>query len=271
MTLLLTGATGLVGERLLPRLADAGWACRVLLRPGKTPPPYGTVVEGDVLSPSTLMAAMEGVSAIVHLAAVFRTPDADLIWRSNLEGTRNLVAAAKQYAPTARFIMSSTSNVYDPAGAHPGREDDQTEPEQAYPASKIAAERELRESGLNWAILRFPFVYGDNDGHLEALPTHAISGKWHPAKRMSAIHHRDIFTATELALSGVMDGKIVNITDEAPTTVYELAQLVGRTVDPSSDPLVNPWHLHVDGSLARSLGFRPTVRSVYQAAQQALL
>jgi nucleoside-diphosphate-sugar epimerase len=167
--------------------------------------------------------------------------------------------------------MSSTSNVYDEASAHPGREDDDVAPTHAYPASKLAAENALRASGLNWAILRLGFVYGDKDGHLEALPHHASHGKWHPAKTMSTIHHRDIATAVRLALTGALDGRIVNIVDEAPLSMYELAQLVGDRLAPSSEPLVNPWHLHLDGSLARSLGFRPVVRTVYQAAEENLL
>jgi UDP-glucose 4-epimerase len=270
MAILVTGVTGLVGLRLLPRLVDGGLDCRALVRYGKTAP-AGTTVEGDILDSASLVDAVRGVSAIVHLAAVFRTPDTDLIWRINLEGTRNLIAAAKMYAPEARFIMSSTSNVYNTDSSHPGREDDEAAPKHAYPASKLAAEKELRESGLNWSILRFPFVYGDNDGHLESLPGHAIGGKWHPAQRMSTIHHRDIFNAVQLAIAGVMDWRIVNIADEAPTSIYELAALVGQTLEPSAEALANPWHLHVDASLARSLGFRPTVRTVYQAEQENLL
>ena len=61
-------------------------------------------------------------------------------------------------------MMASTSNVYDPDSSHPGREDDAVNPTLAYPASKIEAENELRKSGLNWSILRLPFVYGDKDG-----------------------------------------------------------------------------------------------------------
>jgi nucleoside-diphosphate-sugar epimerase len=114
--------------------------------------------------------AVEGVSAIIHLAAVFRTPDIDLIRKSNLEGTRNLIAAAKAHASQARFIMASTSNIYNMDSPRPGREDDAADPKMAYPASKLAAENELRESGLNWSIQRFGFVYGDKDGHLEAVP-----------------------------------------------------------------------------------------------------
>jgi len=271
MTILVTGGTGLVGERLLPRLLEAGEDCRALIRGGKEAPAGVTAVEGDLLDPASLVKAVEGVSAIIHLAEVFRTPDTDLIWKSNLEGTRNLIAAAKAHASGARFIMASTAHVYDADSQRPGREDDAVAPKLAYPASKLAAENALRESGLNWSIMRFPFVYGDKDGHLESLPKLMVNAKWHPAHKMSMIHHHDIATAMHLALTGAMDGRIVNITDEASMTIYELVELVGETMEPSSEPLANPWHLHVDGSLARSLGFQPSVRTVYQAVQQKLM
>ncbi|GAB3280772.1 hypothetical protein GCM10027347_56130 [Larkinella harenae] len=228
-------------------------------------------MEGDLLNAESLRQAVEDVSAIIHLAAVFRSQDTDLIWKSNLEGTRNLINAAQIHAPQARFIMASTTHVYNVNSPHPGREDDAVDPQHAYPASKIAAEKELRESGLTWSILRFPFVYGDGDGHLETLPEHLMARNWHPALRMSTIHHRDIATAMHLALSGTMDSRIVNISDEAPTSIYELVRLVGQTLESSAEPLQNPWYLHADGSLARRLGFQPTVRTVYQAVQEKLL
>jgi UDP-glucose 4-epimerase len=271
MTILVTGATGLIGARLLPRLVDAGFQCRALVRPGKDAPEGVTGVEGDLFDPPSLEQAVRGVSAIVHLAAVFRTQDTDLIWKSNLEGTQNLIDAAKAHAPEARFILASTTHVYDKASPHPGRESDVVEPDQAYPASKVAAENTLRASGLNWAILRFPFVYGEGDGHLQVLPKHLDAFGFHPAQRMSIIHHRDIATAMEQALAGAFDRQIVNIADEAPTTFYELLQVVGETMPPSAQPMSNPWHLHVDTALSRRLGFQPTVRTVHQAAQEGLL
>jgi UDP-glucose 4-epimerase len=271
MTILITGATGLVGARLLPRLVEAGLNCRTLMRGGKAAPAGVTAVEADLLDPASLPRAVEGVSTIMHLAAVFRTPDAELIWKSNLEGTRNLIAAVKARAPAARFILASTSNVYNADTPWPGREDDAADPQQAYPASKLAAENALRESGLNWSIQRFGFVYGDEDGHLEALPRLVAGFKMHPAQRMSMLHHRDIATAMKLALTGAMDGRIVNLADEAPTSIHELVGLVGGTLEPSSAPLNNPWHLHMDVSVARSLGFRPVVRTVHQAAQEGLM
>ncbi|MCE7042726.1 NAD(P)-dependent oxidoreductase [Dyadobacter sp. CY312] len=268
--ILVTGATGLVGSRLLPRLVEAGYNCFALVR-GKDVAAGVAAIEGDLFDPATLEEAVKDAKAIIHLAAVFRSPDANLIWKSNLEGTRNLINAAKSNAPDARFIFASTSHVYDMNNPHPGQEDDVLNPQHAYPASKVAAEKDLRESGLNWSALRFPFVYGDGDGHLEDLPKHVTAANFHPAMRMSTIHHRDIYIAVMMALQGIMDGRVVNIADEAPTTLYELLQLVGKPMASFAEPLMNPWYLHADTSLARSLGFQPSVRTVYQAVQENLL
>lgn len=127
-------------------------------------------------------------------------------------------------------------------------------------ASKLAAEKLLRESGLNWSIQRFGFVYGDHDGHLEMLPRCAVQTKWQPAQKMGLIHHRDIATAILLGLTGAMDCLVVNIVDEAPTSCYELIELLGETMAPSAQPVSNPWHLHVDGSLAPPPWLRADVR-----------
>jgi len=271
MTILLTGATGLVGARLLPRLIRAGTACRALVRAGGNVVADARAFNGDLFDRDALVRAVDGVSAVVHLAAVFRTADTDLIWKSNLEGTRNLIAAVKAQAPDARFIMASTAHVYGRGSAHPGREADPVDPQQAYPASKVAAEQALRDSGLTWSVLRFPFVYGDRDGHLEALPSHLSAFAFHPAQRMSTVHHRDIAAAIEFALTGAFDRRIVNISDDTATTIYELVRFVGGDMDASSEPMSDPWYLHVDGSLARSLGFRPTVRTVREAVERDLM
>ncbi len=271
MTILITGGTGLVGARLLPRLRDAGIDCRALVRAGRELPAGIERVEGDLLDPTTLPAAVEGVTAVVHLAALFRTPDEDAIWTANLEGTRNLIAATRATAPDARFVMASTILVYGDDATRPSREDDPTTADAAYPASKIAAERELRQSRLNWSILRFGFVYGDEDGHIESVPRIMTAWGWHPARVLSVVHHRDIAGAVELALSGAADGQTLNVAAEAPMTVYELATIAGEPMEPSSEPLTNPWMGHVDVSLARSLGFRPTMPTVYDAQREHAL
>ena len=270
-SVLLTGATGLVGSRLLPRLVDAGLHCRALLR-RDTELPAGVIgVRGDLADSGSLREAVEGVDAVIHLAALFRTEDEDAIWRANRDGTRHLTQAVSAYAPQARLVMASTSNVYDADALRPGREDDAATPTAAYPASKLAAEALLRDSDLTWAILRLPFVYGDGDGHIEAIPALVPRFGLHPAHTYSVAHHRDVAIAVRLALTGVMDDRIVNITDDAPVTVYELTQYAGHPVDGSSEPLVNPWSGRMDGSLARQLGFAPTVPTIHAAAREGLL
>lgn len=96
----------------------------------------------------SLASALAGVSTVIHLAAILRTQDEALTWKSNLDGARNLMAAVRDHAPLARFILASTSTVHDKGQPRPGREDDPVDPSQAYPASKVAAEQALRDSGL---------------------------------------------------------------------------------------------------------------------------
>lgn len=267
MTVLVTGATGLVGTRLLPRLVEAGIEVRALVRRGKPLPAGVTAVEGDLLDTASLSAAVAGVDAIVHLAGLLRTQDAKQIWEVNLEGTRNLIDAAKANAPGARFILASTSLVYNADSPRPSLESDDVAPARDYPASKVAAEKLLRESGLNWTVLRYGFVYGDNDGHIGQIPQIAQLLKLHPANRLSMIHHRDIAAVTQLALAGTFDGRIVNTVDDAPMTVFELSKIAGAPIEPNAAPLTHPWSGVVDGAFARGLGFVPVVRSTYQAIQ----
>ena len=270
-TLLLTGATGLVGSRLLPRLVDAGFDCRALVRRDTALPAGVTAVRGDLEDPGALRMAVEGVEAVVHLAALFRTTDEAAIWRANLDGTRHLVEAVSTYAPTARFVMTSTGNVYDADAEHPGREDDVCSPTAAYPASKIAAEELVRGSGLTWAVLRLPFVYGEGDGHLASIPRLAPRFGLHPAHTYSVAHHRDVAVVVRMALDGLMDGRVVNLTDDAPVTVYEMSALACDPVAGSAGPLVNPWSGRMDSSRLRELGFRPSVPTMHAAAAEGLL
>lgn len=270
-TVLLTGATGLVGSRLLPRLADAGFECRALVRRETALPEGVTAVVGDLDDPASLQAAVEGADAVVHLAALFRTGDDDAIWRANRDGTRSLIDATQTHAPGARFIMARTGNVYNNDSARPSRESDECAPTAAYPASKLAAEELLRQSGLNWSILRLPFVYGDDDGHLAMIPRLAPRLGLHPGHTYSVAHHRDVMTAVALALTGAMDGRIVNIADDRPVTVYEMAELAGSPIAGSAKPLADPWSGRMDPALAHELGFRPTVPTIYAAAREGLL
>ena len=269
MTVLITGATGLVGSRLIRRLVDAGIECRAMVRHRVDLPAGVTGVEADLLDDQSLARAVKGASAVIHLAASLRGNDPAQIRRVNLTGTRNLVSTVQTHAPAARVIMTSTGLVYNNNLPRPARESDRTRPQGPYPTSKLAAERAVRESGLTWCILRLAFVYGDRDGHLQSAPRLLGSRNWHPAQTMSLLHHRDVAGIAQIALSGMMDGRIVNVADDAPTSIYEIARLLKDEYPESAEPLANPWQARMDCSLARELGFTPVMRSIHQAHHEA--
>lgn len=171
----------------------------------------------------------------------------------------------------AKWLLARVCELDNPDTPRPSREDDHCTLSAAYPASKLAAEEALRNSTLTWSILRLPFVYGDGDGHLAMIPTLAPGFGLHPAHTYSVAHHRDIMTAADIALSGAMDRRTVNITDDRPVTVYEMAELAGDPLEGSTEPLANPWSGRMDPSLAHELGFRPTVPTIYAAARDGIL
>jgi nucleoside-diphosphate-sugar epimerase len=90
------------------------------------------------------------------------------------------------------------------------------------------------------------------------------------AQTFSLAHQRDVARAFELALTGAMDGRIVNIADDAPSTLYDMARAVGVTIESSAQPLNNPRWGREDGTLSRSLGFTPTVATLSQAIQEGI-
>lgn len=98
-TILVTGATGFLGQALIPRLVDRGHAVRVLeRRPGSVPDVAGVErATGDVTDAATLPAALEGVERVIHMAGLVSHAEADRerLMRVNVGGTENVLAAAR--------------------------------------------------------------------------------------------------------------------------------------------------------------------------------
>ncbi len=114
MTLqLVTGATGHIGNVLVRQLLERGQRLRALVRPGKIPVALEgldvEIVPGDVLDADSLARAMQGVDVVYHLAArisLASGPDPETE-RVNLEGTRNVLAAAGATG-VRRLVYAST-------------------------------------------------------------------------------------------------------------------------------------------------------------------
>jgi len=103
MTTLLTGASGFVGSAVLKLLLDDGHDVRVLVRAGSNRSNLANLpvelVEGDLTDSISLRKAVSNCDYLFHVAADYRmwTPDVDLMYRTNVDGTRLLM----QYAGDA--------------------------------------------------------------------------------------------------------------------------------------------------------------------------
>ena len=286
MKILVTGATGKVGSRFVPRLLAKGHDVSILVRDAtkaSTLAELGaSVVIGDLFNADTLPPALEGIDAVIHLAALFRTfTDNEGIIKTNHAGTVSLANAAMT-AGVKRFIFVSTGNVYSSGYKHPAREDDvvNINDPRAYSSSKIAAEQELfllhKNTGFDLRVLRLGFVYGDKDPHIEEIIPLLKKMKRHSGSRMHMVHHLDVAQALILLLNtNGLNGEIFNVVDDAPITLYELADSVGKAADafdPGEGPLADPFEGILDVSKLRNrTGFRPLVPSFYVARDLDIL
>jgi uncharacterized protein YbjT (DUF2867 family) len=157
--ILVTGATGFVGPHVVHALRARDLPVRVLVRDarhGARARAWGAeLVQGDVTDAASLTAAVEGVDAVVHLVAIIKGSQADFE-RVMVQGTRNVVAAAKQ-AGVRRFVLASALGL-----------DERTKDAVPYFAAKWEMERAVKESGLEYVILRPSFIFGKDGG---VLPT----------------------------------------------------------------------------------------------------
>ena len=163
MKVLVTGGTGFIGANLVRELLKDGTSVRVLVRPSSD---RGALegcdvefVEGDLLDPGSLRRAMVGTRIVYHVAADYRlwARDPEALYRTNVEGTRQLLAAAAE-AGVVRVVYTSTVGTLGiPTEGRPGNEAtpvslaDMVGP---YKRSKFLAERVAEE----WARRGLPVV-----------------------------------------------------------------------------------------------------------------
>lgn len=286
MKILITGATGKVGSRFAGRMLAKGYDVSILVRDtAKASALAGLgakVFAGDLNSPDALQPAVEGMDAVIHLAAFFRTfTDFEGVIKTNHAGTMALANAALA-AGVKRFVFASTGNVYGTGYKHPAREDDPVniDDPRAYSSSKIAAEQELialhKNNGFDVRVLRLGFVYGDKDPHIAEIIPMLKRMKRHPGARMHMVHHLDVAQALMLLLTADgLNGEIFNVADDAPITLYELADSAGQAADAFDEteaPLADPFEGIMDISKLRHItGFRPLVPSYYVARDLDIL
>jgi dihydroflavonol-4-reductase len=168
---LITGASGFVGWHVARLLAERGHKVRALVRPGSRLRELDAEpVTGDLRDRASLDRAAEGCGLVFHVAADYRlwARDEAQMFQSNVEGTRNLLAAARA-AGVERIVYTSTVGCI---GIPPGGVGDETTPVSladmrgAYKRSKFLAEQAALEEaarGLPVVIVNPTAPVGDHD------------------------------------------------------------------------------------------------------------
>lgn len=170
MRILVTGATGKIGNAVARRLADRGDQVVALVRdPGRARdqlPADVELAEGDVTDPASLRAAASGVEAAVNAMGIFEQwrGEPDVFNRVNAAGARNLVVAARE-AGARRVVHTSTFDVFDAPRGGTVREDRVADYEKStpYERSKQLAERLVlaeAERGIEVVIVNPAAIVG---------------------------------------------------------------------------------------------------------------
>ena len=237
---LITGATGAVGPRVVSALHQAG--CQIRAFSVDAPkegmfPQNVEVLLGDVTDRAALQAAMQGMDAVVHLAALLHivNPPPEMrekYERVNVGGTTTVVEAAIK-AGVKRVVLFSTIAVYGVSYGSILNEQSASNPDTFYAETKLAAEQIVlnvkRKDGQPLGcVLRLGAVYGSRiKGNYErltnALARHCFIPIGSGLNRRTLVYDKDVGQAAVLAVSHpAAAGRVFNVTDGEFHTLNEI-------------------------------------------------
>ena len=208
--ILVSGASGFIGGRLLKALRPTGIPCRALSR---TPIGEENSFAADLSDKASLVRACSGVGCVFHCAgyahsfASLSDNDDARHWNVNFEGTRNLLEAAAQVG-VRRFVNLSSVKAMAEPGDIRADEEFPGEPDTAYGKSKRAAEMAVlsvgENAGMHVVNLRLAMVYGaGGHGNLERMARLVRRSLFPPlpetGNHRSLVHVDDVVAAMRLA------------------------------------------------------------------------
>jgi len=236
--ILVTGGTGFVGRATVKQLIEAGHRVRLLVRDPETASRESLfkkceLVKGDILNVSSLPAAMKGITAVIHLVGVIFEHKGASFEQIHVEGTANMVAAAR-IAGVPRFLHMSAINTRPTAAS-------------MYHQSKWQGELVVRESGLDWTIFQPSVIYGRGDGFVT---------------QFANLMRPPLCFLSGFSVPSTMDGEVllqpVHVREVAAAIVRSLSNetCIGKTYELGGDTLTLNAFLT---EIALALGLNPTV------------
>lgn len=278
---LVTGATGFIGNHLVHRLHADGCEVRCLVRSiarGERLQQLGTkLVPGDITDPDSLRAAVADVDVVFHLAGLTKALHARQFWQANEEGTSNIAAASAAVTrPPVLVYVSSLAAAGPCIDGRPRTERDGAAPVSHYGRSKrggeLAAAVYARQ--LPVTVVRPPIVLGpgDRDG-LDLFRTIAIWNLHMVPGRSDALY--SVIHAADLAaalVAAANRGRRLNPDDEQAGTYFvaadelvtysELGTMVARSLGKSKfrivrSPNAGVWTIATVNQLFSQLRRKP--------------
>ena len=234
MRIAVTGGTGFIGGHLARALIAAGHEVVLLARRADGVDYAGQkLVSSDLSNPDLLATAFSRCDAVAHCAGINRELGKQSYQNVHVEGTQNVVNAARQ-AGVKKIVLMSFLRARPNCGS-------------AYHESKWAAEEIVRGSGLDYTVIRAGMVYGRGDHMLDHLshavhtfPIFAKVGFAEKAIRPLAIE--DLVDVLAAALvEDRLSRQTIAVTGEEEFYLSEaarrVAQLTGRRVHLVSAPI----------------------------------
>jgi len=242
--ILITGATGAIGPRVVHALDQAGLRIRAFSVDTSASGMFPQGVEvliGDVTDQVAVQSAMQGVAAVVHMAALLHiiNPSPELREKYehvNVGGTATIVKAAIR-AGMERVVLLSTIAVYGHSNGCVLNEMSPTHPDTFYAKTKLSAEQiVLNARGADGqplgTVLRLGAVYGSRiKGNYErltrALAQHRFIPIGNGLNRRTLVYDKDVGSAVALAVSHpAAAGQVFNVTDGGFHTLNEIIESI---------------------------------------------
>jgi nucleoside-diphosphate-sugar epimerase len=265
MRVFVTGATGVIGSRVVPALVAGGHEVTAAVRSaarGDTVRRQGATIHPlDLFAPSQLRDAVAGHDVVINLATHIPSNAALMLpgaWRENdrlrREASANLVDAALA-GGVRRFIQESFAPIYADHGDDWVEETSPVKPLR-YNRTVLDAEaaaRRFTESGGAGVALRFASFYGPDSNQLPVMVAFVRRG-WLPLpgparSYFSSVSHDDAATAVLAALE--LPPGIYNVSDDEPLRHRDFADALARALGAPPPHLPPAWTAPLAGSLGR--------------------